>query len=226
MKKTRVLLADDHQIFREGIASILNAQSDFEVVGEAGDGLEAIVKAGVLAPDLILMDVGMPGCDGVEATRRIKLDLPGVTIVMLTIHDEDERLFEAIENGAIGYLLKNIDSGKLLAMLRGALHGESAMSPAMGGRVLREFRRVSSLAHDVCPDAAPTLTRRELEVLSLIAEGATDNEIAAALTISLHTVKSHVRAILAKLPASRRHEAALHALRRGLIRLPEGQDTT
>ena len=121
MTRHRVLLADDHSLFRKGIASILNAQSDFEVVGEAEDGLEALVKAQELAPDLILMDVSMPGCDGLEATQRVKQELPGVTIVMLTMFSEDDKLFEAIRNGAQGYLLKSIRSWDLVDLLRRTL---------------------------------------------------------------------------------------------------------
>lgn len=121
MRKIRVLLADDHSLFRQGIASILNAQADFEVVGEAGDGLEALVKAHELTPDLILMDVGMPGCDGLEATQRVKRELPGVIIVMLTVRGDDEKLFQAIRNGAQGYLLKSIRSWDLVDVLRRTL---------------------------------------------------------------------------------------------------------
>lgn len=217
MEKTRVLLADDHQLFREGLANILNAQSDFEVVGEASDGLEVLVKARKLTPDLILMDVGMPGCDGVEATQRIKQELADVVIVMLTVRDEDEKLFEAIKSGAQGYLLKSIRSRELLSMLRGAVRGEPAITPALGGRMLEEFRRLSQQARRLPEEDVPSLTRREQEVLSLVAQGASDQEIAQSLTISIHTVKSHMRNILSKLHLSRRHEAALYALREGLI---------
>jgi len=143
MGKTRVLLADDHSLFREGMCSILNAQPDFEVIGEASDGLEALVKARELMPDLILMDINMPGVDGLEATRRIKQELPSVTIVMLTVRDEDEKLFQAIKSGAQGYVLKSIRSWDLVNLLRGAMEGEAAITPAMAGRMLAEFRRLS-----------------------------------------------------------------------------------
>jgi DNA-binding NarL/FixJ family response regulator len=217
MESIRVLLVDDHALFREGLAGILNAQPDFEVVGEAGDGLEALVKARELVPDLILMDIAMPGCDGLEATRRIKQELPAVTIVMLTVRDEEEKLFEAIKSGAQGYLLKSIRSREMLNLLRGAVRGEAAITPALAGRMLEEFRRLSQVVpSDV--DAEPVvLTHREQEVLSLVAEGATDKEIAEALSISLHTVKSHMRNILAKLHVSSRHEAARYARNRGLV---------
>jgi len=220
MKAIRVLLADDHQLFREGLANILNAQPDFEVVGEAEDGLEVLVKAQKLVPDLILMDIGMPGCDGVEATQQVKEKLPGVIIVMLTVRDEDEKLFEAIKNGAQGYLLKSIRSRDLLSMLRAAVRGEAAITPSMGGRMLEEFRRLSLRARSAPDEEVATLTRREQEVLSLVAQGATDQEIATALVISIHTAKSHMRNILSKLHLSHRHEAAQYALREGLIRAP------
>ncbi len=221
MKKLRVLLADDHQLFREGLANILNAQADFEVIGEAGDGLEVTIMAEKLRPEMILMDIGMPGCDGVEATKTIKDRLPGVIIVMLTVQAADEKLFEAIKNGAQGYLLKSIRSQELLAMLRAAARGEAAITPALGGRMLEEFRRLSSLPPRAPEEEIVALTHREQEVLSLAATGATDQEIAQALTISIHTVKSHMRNILAKLQLGHRHEAAQFALREGLIRPPQ-----
>jgi DNA-binding NarL/FixJ family response regulator len=217
MSKIRVLLADDHALFREGLAGILDAQPDMEVIGEAGDGLEVIVKAQELKPDLIVMDVSMPGCDGVEATQRIKKSNPGVTIVMLTVRNEDEKLFEAIKSGAQGYLLKTIRSRDLVALLRGAVQGEAAITPSMGGRMLEEFRRLSQQESRFPDDDPISLTRREQDVLSQVAEGATDQEIAQELSISIHTVKSHMRNILGKLHLSHRHEAALYALREGLI---------
>ena len=217
MGKIRVLLADDHHLFREGLANILNQQVDFEVIGEASDGLEALIKARELEPDLILMDVSMPGCDGLEATQQIKAELPDTTIVMLTVCDENEKLFEAIRNGAQGYLLKSIRSAEMLHLLRGAVRGEAAITAALGGRMLEEFRRVSQRAADFPADNPVALTAREQEVLSLVAEGATNKEIAQQLHLSMHTVKSHMRKILAKLHLDRRHEAASYARRQGLI---------
>lgn len=217
MSPIRILLADDHSLFREGLAGIVDSQSDMEVVGEAGDGLEAIVKARQLAPDLILMDIQMPGCDGLEATRRIKDELPETTIVMLTVRDDDEKLFQAIQYGAQGYLLKSIHAGEMLAMLRNAMRGEAAISPSMAGYILEEFRRLRNLAPPG-PDEEPvTLTPREREVLNLAAAGATDKEIAEGLVLSLHTVKTHMRNILSKLQVSSRREAAREARRRNLL---------
>ncbi len=217
MSKIRVLLVDDHDLFREGLASILNGSMDFEVVGEAGDGLEAMFKAQELTPDLILMDVEMPGCDGLEATQQIAGEIPGVTIVMLTMRDEDEKLFEAIRSGARGYLLKSIRSQEMLDLLRGAVQGDAAITPSLGGRMLEEFRRISHRAIENPAESPATLTAREQDILGLVAEGATNKEIAATLSVSVHTVKSHMRKILGKLHFDHRYEAASYALREGLI---------
>ena len=223
MQKTRVLLADDHSLFREGLANILNAQPDFEVIDEAEDGLEVIVKAQELNPDLILMDITMPGCDGLEATQKIKAALPDVTVVVLTVRDEDEKLFDAIKYGAQGYILKSVRSPQLVAMLRAAVRGEAAMTPSLGGRMLEEFRRLSRQGHHSHnnSDEAIVLTQREQDVLSQVAEGASDKEIAETLSLSVHTVKTHMRNILAKPHLSQRYEAALYAVREGLIPPPK-----
>lgn len=191
------------------------------MVGEAEDGLEALVKAGELEPDLILMDVTMPGCDGLEATQRLKQALPEVKIVMLTVHDEDEKLFEAIKAGAEGYLLKSVSAETLMQRLRGVMRGEAALSRAMAGRILDEFGRLASRTPAHAREEIPTLTPRQKDVLRLVAAGAMDKEIADQLSISIHTVKTHVRNILSKLHAAGRHEAAAYAVREGLIRPPE-----
>ncbi|HQV94553.1 MAG TPA: response regulator transcription factor [Anaerolineales bacterium] len=216
MKQARVLLADDHVLFREGLAGIIGNQPDMQVVGEANDGLEAFVKAQELKPDLILMDVQMPGMDGIEAARQVKQVLPETIIVMLTVRSDDELLFEALKNGAQGYLLKEIRSQELLEMLRGALRGEAAISPTLAGRVLSEFRRLSK-GGIVDQEDDNGLTEREQQVLVQASNGATDKEIAAALNISLNTVKTHIRNILAKLHVSTRREAAKVARQKGLL---------
>jgi DNA-binding NarL/FixJ family response regulator len=220
MEKIHVLLVDDHSLFREGLAGIIASQPDLEVVGEANDGLEAFVKAQELKPDLILMDVQMPGMDGLEATRQIKEALPETKIVVLTVRDDDEKLFEALKNGAQGYLLKEIRSQEMLAMLRSAMQGEAALSPLLAGRVLAEFTRLSrqmpaypALEGNELSD----LTRRELDVLTVASQGASDKEIADRLTISIHTVKSHIRNILSKLHVNTRREAARVARSKGLV---------
>ena len=217
MAKTRVMLADDHALFREGLAGILSNQPDMEVVGEASDGLEAIVKATDLKPDLILIDIQMPGCDGLEATLRIKEARPETTIVVLTVQDDEEKLFEAIKNGAQGYLLKNSRSREVLEMLRGALRGEAAISPVLAGKMVDEFRRLSQIKPSEEASDEVDLTRREQEVLVLVAQGSSDKEIAASLSISIYTVKSHLRNILSKLQVNSRREAARLAKDKGLV---------
>ncbi len=216
MKQTRVLLADDHILFREGLAGIIGAQPDMQIVGEANDGLEAFVKAQELKPDLILMDVQMPGMDGIEAVRQVKQVLPETIIVMLTVRSDDDMLFEALKNGAQGYLLKEIRSQELLEMLRAALRGEAAISPTLAGKVLSEFRRLSK-GGIVANEDDNELTEREQQVLVQASNGATDKEIAAALSISLNTVKTHIRNILAKLHVSTRREAAKVAKSKGIL---------
>jgi DNA-binding NarL/FixJ family response regulator len=216
MTPYRVLLADDHALFREGLAGIIASQPDMEVVGEANDGLEAFVKAQELKPDLILMDVQMPGMDGIEAARQIKESLPETRIVMLTVRDDDDKLFQALKNGAQGYLLKEIQSKEMLAMLRGAMKGEAALSPALAARVLTEFRRLSAGGFSAGEEDSG-LTEREQQVLARAAQGATDKEIAAALNISLNTVKTHIRNILSKLHVRTRREAAKAAKAKGIL---------
>ncbi len=216
MTGARILLADDHDLFRAGLAGLIEAQPDLEVVGQAEDGLEALSLARGLRPDLIVMDIKMPVCDGLEATRLIRTEMPEARIVILTVHDEDEKLFDAIKAGAIGYILKDTNSTEFLHGLRRALAGEAVLPPKLAARVLAEFAR---LAHHATPDvstsATPDLTPREREVLNLVATGATDKEIAAQLSLSLHTVKSHVHSILSKLHAINRRHAANLAGRQG-----------
>jgi two-component system NarL family response regulator len=214
----RILLVDDHELFRTGIANLLNAQPDMQVVGEAGDGLEAHYRAVAFKPDLILLDVNMPGVDGIEALSVIKAELPDTTVIMLTVHDEDEKVFSAIRAGAQGYLLKNTGSVDFLRMLRGAMRGEAALSPKLASRILAEFARLSESKTEATADdlRASTLTAREKEVLTFVSEGLTDKEIAVRLSLSIHTVKSHMRNILAKLHVANRYEAADYARHRGL----------
>lgn len=217
MDPIRVLLADDHALFREGLASIIAGQPDMVIVGEAGDGLEALVKAQNLKPDLILMDITMPGGNGLEATRKIKEALPNTVIVVLTVHADEDKLFEAIKNGAQGYLLKNIRSETMLELIRGALRGEAAITPVLAGQMLEEFRRLSLNLPTEDGEPIETLTFREQEVLAQVATGASDKEIAEKLSVSLHTVKSHMRTILAKLHVNSRYDAAKYARYKGLL---------
>ena len=212
MTRARILLADDHDLFREGLAGLINAQADLEVAGQAGDGLEALTLARDLKPELIIMDINMPICGGLEATRLIRAEWAEARIVMLTVHDEDAKLFEAIKSGAQGYMLKSLHSAEFLRGVRSALNGEAVLPPKLAGHLLTEFARLSQRPAGVAasPAEADVLTAREQEVLDLIATGATDKVIAEKLSLSLHTVKSHVRNILSKTHAvNRRHAAKL-----------------
>jgi len=212
MTRARILLADDHDLFREGLAGLINAQADLEVAGQAGDGLEALTLACDLKPDLIILDINMPICGGLEATRLIRAKWVDACIVMLTVHDEDEKLFEAIKSGAQGYMLKSLHSAEFLRGVRSALNGEAVLPPKLAGHLLTEFARLSQhqAGFVVSSAEADVLTAREQEVLDLIATGATDKVIAEKLSLSLHTVKSHVRNILSKTHAvNRRHAAKL-----------------
>lgn len=211
----RVLIVDDHALFREGLVSLLSAQPDFQVVGQAGSVREAIVAARDLRPDLVLMDFGLPDGTGLEATRAILAEQPQIQMVFLTIHEDDERLFAAIRSGAKGYLLKDVPMAKLLAYLRGLERGEAAVSGAMTSHILSEFSRLQ--APPQSDQAQVTeLTPREAEVLRELAGGATNQEIASRLVISENTVKHHVRSILTKLNLRNRREAARFARQHGL----------
>lgn len=212
MNPLRVLLVDDHPLFRDGIATLLAMKPEMEVVGEAGSGEEAIAKARELRPDLILMDIQMPGMNGLEATRRIKAEMPETRIVMLTVSDDDEDVIEAVRCGAQGYLLKSLDSETFFDLLAGLAHGEAAIPPGLAWRVLQQVGGEAPPA----PEAEP-LTEREVDVLRLVAEGYSNQQIARALNLSEHTVRFHLRNILGKLHAQSRTEAATRALREGLI---------
>jgi len=219
MTRAKILLADDHDLFREGLASLISSQPDLEVAGQAVDGLEAYALARQLRPDLIVMDIQMPVCDGLEATRLIRADRPEARILMLTVHDEEAKLFEAIKSGASGYVLKNTSSADFLADVRSALAGEAPLPPKLALSLLEEFARLMNQpASGAANPPPPELTTREREILEFLARGATDKEIATRLSLSLHTVKTHVRNILGKLHAVNRRQAADVALREGWVR--------
>jgi len=216
MEPIRVLLVDDHVLFRQGLASLIDPLEDMEVAGEAGDGREALERARELMPDLILMDIHMPGWDGLKATRLIKEEMPYVKIVMLTVSDDDKDLFEAIKNGARGYLLKDIEPEELFELLRGVYRGEAPVSHLTAARILDEFTRLAQEG-DRYPSAGESLTPREREVLQLVAQGATNKEIASQLFIAENTAKNHLRNILEKLHVQNRIQAAVYAVRQGLV---------
>lgn len=218
MKKYRIIIADDHALFRDGLASLINAQPDMEIVGLAEDGLEVFAIAREIKPDLIIMDVNMPISNGLEATRLIKKELPEISILILTVYEEEEKLFEAVKVGAVGYMLKNSDSDHFLEGVRSALNGEAVLPPSLARQLLKEFATLSSqLKPSPTEETIPILTVREKEVLELIVSGATNQEISDELTISIYTTKSHVRNILSKLQVVSRHQAAKVALRDKLL---------
>ncbi len=219
MNEIRVLLVDDQVLFREGIANLLTSQDDIQVIGDAADGLEAIEKARQFRPDLVLMDINMPHLDGLEATRRIKAEMPEVKIIILTVSDADDDLFEAIKAGAIGYLLKNLKAQSLFERLRGTMRGEAALSPLLATKVLEEFaRQRHNEAHS--KEEEDGLTEREREVLQQVISGASNKEIATTLYIAESTVKRHLHNILEKLHLENRVQAAAYAVRKGIIEAP------
>ncbi len=226
----RVLLVDDQSLIRDGLAIILNAQPDIRVVGQAADGQEGIAAAERLRPDVILMDIKMPRIDGIEATRRIKEQLPQTPIIILTTYAEDELVFEGIRAGASGYLLKDITRDDLAEAVRGAVRGEAQIDPAVASQVLAEFQRMANLLRRPVarPPAPPAqaepelppleaLTPREETILRLLTEGLTNAGIADRLGLSEGTVKNHVSEILAKLHANDRTHAVVLAIKRGLL---------
>ena len=216
MKSHKVLLADDQTLFRKAIAALLGSTPNFEVVGEAEDGIQAVEKAKELKPDLILMDVRMPRCNGIEATRQIKAVLPNTKIVILTVSDEEEDLFEAMKLGAQGYLLKNLRPDALFEYLEGVVRGEVALTPAIATKVLNEFLRLTRHPPFSVP-VSEVLTAREKEILQLVARGASNKEIANSLNITEGTVKNHLHHVLEKLHLRNRAQAAASALKEGLF---------
>ena len=217
----RTLIVDDHALFRRGLDIVLGTEPDIEVVGEASDGSQAVQRAGESLPDVVLMDVRMPRSGGIEACRAIKEIAPSAKIVILTMSDEEDDLFEAIRAGASGYLLKDISLEEIADAVRAVHGGQSLISPAMAGKLLTEFaalarKEVSEPPQDV---PAPKLTEREMQVLRLIARGMNNRDIAKELFISDNTVKNHVRNILEKLQIHSRMEAVMVAVRQKLIEL-------
>jgi DNA-binding NarL/FixJ family response regulator len=218
MSTLRILLVDDHLLFRKGLARLLDAQPDFEIVGEAADGLEAVGKAELLRPDVVLMDIRMPNCDGLEATRRIKGQMPNVRVVMLTVSEDEQDLATAVRYGADGYLLKDLLPEALFQFLRGAMSGEVPISPTMTGKLFHQLAQQGRPAAQ--PAAAAVLSARECEVLALVVDGCSNQEIAQELSIAHNTVKNHLRSILTKLGVKNRAQAAAYAVSHGLVCLP------
>jgi NarL family two-component system response regulator LiaR len=209
----RVLIADDHAVVRQGLRTFLELQEDIEVVGDVADG-SAVVEAAVdRAPDVVLMDLVMPGIGGVEAIRRLRERRPQARVLVLTSFQEDEKIFPAVRAGAAGYLLKDVEPAELVRAIRTAHEGEAVLHPAVAARLMEEFS-----SKDVRGAAESGLTGREQEVLELIGRGLPNKLIARELGIAEKTVKTHVSAILAKLGVTDRTQAALYAVRNGLVR--------
>lgn len=218
MSRMRVLLVDDQILFRKGLRALLASEDDMEVVSEAANGREALDKVKAFRPDVVLMDINMPVCDGIEATRLLKAEHPEIKVVILTVSDEDDDLFEAIKAGAEGYLLKNLRPEELTQMLRSVMANESPVSPAIASKLLGEFRRRPR--HDEAPTAGAELTSREREVLQLVADGMSNAEIGLRLCVVEGTVKNHLHNILEKLHLQNRVQAAAYAMRAGIVSLP------
>jgi DNA-binding NarL/FixJ family response regulator len=212
----RVVLADPHALFRRGVRLVLDDERDIEVVGECADGLEAVDRIVELVPDLVLMDVTMPGVSGIEATRRVRSLVPSVKVAILTVSESDDDLFAAVRAGATGYLLKEVSIEELPDAVRAVARGHSLISPSMASRLLGEFNALSRRVEEQ-RGTAPRLSDRELEVLRLVARGLSNKDIAAELVIAENTVKNHVRNILEKLQLRSRMEAAMYAVREKLV---------
>ncbi|MGA3153397.1 MAG: response regulator [Streptosporangiaceae bacterium] len=220
LEPIRTLIVDDHALFRRGLEMVLEAEPDIELVGEASDGEEAVEKAGESLPEVILMDIRMPRTSGIEACRALKELVPSTKIVMLTISDEEEDLFEAIRAGASGYLLKDIPLDEVADTVRAVNGGQSLINPSMAGKLLTEFATLARRDDDDSRPQqvpAPKLTDREMQVLKLVARGMNNRDIAKELFISENTVKNHVRNILEKLQIHSRMEAVMVAVREKLI---------
>jgi DNA-binding NarL/FixJ family response regulator len=215
----RLVIADDHELFRRGLRMVLDDEDGIEVVGEAGDGKECIDIVTETAPDVVVMDVRMPVLSGIEAAEKIKDDLPTTKILMLTISDEEDDLYEAIKAGANGYLLKEISIDEIGNAVRSVWSGQSLISPSMASKLLNEFASMVKKEEEREHVPAPRLTPREMEVLEHVAKGMNNREIAKALFISENTVKNHVRNILEKLHLHSRMEAVVYAVREKLLEI-------
>lgn len=210
----KVLIADDHKLFRQGLTGLMRTREDLvEVVGEAATGVEAVQLAEQTEPDVILMDIYMPEMDGLQAAKEIHLRYPKIAIVMLTSSEKDGHLYEAVQVGVSGYLLKSLDANELFDMLQGVTKGETAMTRAVAGRLLKAV--ANRLVDEEKGEQA--LTERELFVLRLVASGASNLEIAQKSSISVNTVKSHLKNILEKLQLDNRTQAATYAMKHGLV---------
>ena len=213
----RLIIADDQQLFREAIKTLLSVQKEFEVVGEASNGKEAIELVETLKPEIILMDLRMPLMNGVQATRIISSQFPATHVLILTTFDDDNDLFEGLKAGAVGYLMKDISSEQLFDGIRSAAKGEFFLLPSETAKIVAEFSRLSHPSNEFSLTPVETLTRREIEILKVVATGASNKDIADILVITEGTVKNHISNILGKLDVKDRLQAAVKAHRKGLL---------
>ncbi|WP_410613670.1 response regulator [Amycolatopsis sp. lyj-109] len=217
MTPVRVLLVDDQALFREALATLLATHDGIDVVGEAGNGAEALREAAELAPDVVLMDLRMPVLDGVAATRRLRAEHANVRVIALTTFDDDEDVFAALRAGAVGYLLKDVSSARLVEAVLAAARGESVLQPSVAAKVVARFAQLPEAPEPRPQPLVVPLSERELDVLRLLADGRSNREIAAALFLAEGTVKNHVTNVLGKLGARDRTQAALRARDLGLL---------
>ena len=211
MSTVRVLVVDDQVLFREALVTLLGARPEVEVVGEAGDGQQALERAAALQPDVVLMDLHMPVLDGIATTRRLRVEQPGVRVLALTTFDDDEDVFAALRAGALGYLLKDVSSDRLVEAVLSAARGESVLQPSVAAKVVARFAQLDDAPRPRSQPLVVPLSERELDVLRLLADGCSNREIAAALFLAEGTVKNHVTNVLGKLGARDRTQAALRA---------------
>jgi DNA-binding NarL/FixJ family response regulator len=225
-EKTRILIVDDHALFRVGIRNILEKEEDFDIVGEADDSRSAFDIAVETSPDIILMDLSLPPPGGIETTSRIKRELPSSAIIVLAVSEDEDALFDAIKAGAAAFILKDVGPDDLVTIVRRVFLGEYLINdkvfakPAVASRVLKEFRELAVYGQEAAPIFAP-LSPREVEILDNIAQGMTNKQVAYALSISEQTVKNHMSSILRKLSVNDRTQAVVYAMRQGWIRMPE-----
>jgi DNA-binding NarL/FixJ family response regulator len=213
--KISVLIADDHTLFRKGVRTMLEAEDDMQVVGEAATGREALEQAQTLMPDIVLMDIKMPDLDGVKAARTLHREMPHVGIIFVTMFQDDEFVFQGLQAGGRGYILKDADPETMLRAIRAVAHGESLLGPTIAQKVMRQFAVLPGKQDPLVDE----LTPRELEVLMLIAQGLSNKEIAGELSISEKTVKNHINNIFSKLHLYDRSQAMLYAIRKGLVKV-------